>query len=186
MTQPHPLIRAKDLLTSTALEAPALLEPTFICVVLPVLSNTAGLLTCTFGNIKHCQLMLFIGMCVCCECARTHTHAHTHSTQCRINRLMGLAQGKSCGPLQPCLVLMQAGGGGGGGGGGGAGGGGGSSCSRAGVFGGPRQKGSWRPLHPRSRVHFPGLNITPSDIIRFPPCVAGLFRTQRTHVFNHF
>ena len=50
------------------------------------------------------------------------------------------------------------------------------------MFGGPRQKGSWRPLHPRSRVHFPGLNITPSDIIRFPPRVAGLFRTQRAHV----
>ena len=46
------------------------------------------------------------------------------------------------------------------------------------MFGGPRQKGSWRPLHPRSRVYFPGLNLTPSDIIRFPPRVPGLFRTQ--------
>ena len=54
------------------------------------------------------------------------------------------------------------------------------------MFGGPRQKGSWRSLHPRSRVHFPGLNITPYNIIRFPPRVAGLFRTQRAHACNFF
>ena len=53
---------------------------------------------------------------------------------------------------------------------------------RRSMFGGPRQKKRVLvALHPRSRVHFPVLSITPSDIIRFPPRVAGLFRKQRAH-----
>ena len=43
----------------------------------------------------------------------------------------------------------------------------------------------WRPYRQTICIsHFPGLNITPSDIEsfgRFPPRVAGLFRTQRAH-----
>ena len=79
---------------------------------------------------------------------------------------MGLAQGKSCGPLQPCLVKNASGGGGGGGG---------SPCV------GPSRAGVRCLAALGSRVHFPGLDITPSDIIRFPPRVVGLFRT---HLFN--
>ena len=29
-----------------------------------------------------------------------------YGSQCRINRLMGLARGKSCGPLQPCMPCL--------------------------------------------------------------------------------
>ena len=88
---------------------------------------------------------------------------------------MGLAQGKSCGPLQPCLVKNASGLGGGGGGGGG-----GSPCV------GPSRASVRYLAALGSRVHFPGLDITPSDIIRFPPRVVGLFRTQRAHACNHF
>ena len=76
------------------------------------------------------------------------------------------------------------------GGGGGGGEGGGVPCvgpSRAGVrclAALSRQIGSWQPLH----LAFSGFehNSFRYRVIRFPPRVAGLFRTQRAHACKKF